>query len=520
MLNKTFLYLKTRPWHWYLAVFITLAAGFLRFYRIPETVMFLGDQGRDALLVAQMFKELDPVFIGPVTSVGNMYLGPFYYYFMLPFLWISYPSPLGPVYAVAFFSTITVFLTYHLGKKIFSPLTGLLASFFLAFSAEAIDISRFSWNPNLAPFFSLLMIYFSWKAFKKPKNWIIVTLLFSLIIQLHYLALLTGITIGLLWLYSLIIGSRKQKTKIKKSFIQKNIKIIVISFFIFLLSLTPQILFDLKHGGLIIGAFQKMFSQEQIFTDKKASSTTETVTRFMQNFQSRANHFLVRVPMGKLANNYETILLLSISLLLAFNLYWTHSKKQKKLFLANIIILAFLIIGAIGTTLYQNQLYNHYIAYLFPVIAFAYSLALITLLKVNKKLFTPFIMLFIIWFFINNAQRFPLKPNYLYQKTQQSSQQIYDHLKDNELYDIVLLSETKDLYGQSYRWFLSTTDRPPIVKEKNQQAETLIIIDEEKNIEDVTQLDIYEIIIFPEKNIDEKIFNKDLPNIYILRKSL
>ncbi len=518
-LNRLCDYLKTRPWHWWLAILVTLVAGFLRFYRIPETVMFLGDQGRDALLVARMFREYNPVFIGPVTSVGNMYLGPFYYYFMLPFLWLSYPSPLGPAYAVAFFSTITIFLTYLLGKKIFSPITGLLASFFLAFSAEAIDISRFSWNPNLAPLFSLLMIYFSWKAFKKPRNWIVVALLFGMIIQLHYLALLTGATVGLLWLYYLIVEFKK-KTKInKKEFLQNNLKICAISLFVFLLTLVPQILFDLKHKGLISNAFLKIFSQEQIFTDKKAGSLYETITRFGQNFSSRANHILVRVPLGRLMANHEAILLLSVFLLLFFNLYWTRSKKQYRMFLANLIVLIFLLIGILGTAVYQHDLYNHYIAYLYPVTAFVYALALGRLLKINKRLFTPVVVLFIVWFFISNAQRWPLKPNYLYQRTQHTAEQIYNYLADGERYDIVLLSETNDLYGQSYRWFLSTTDRPPIVKEKQQSPETLVIIDEEKKVEDVTALDIYEIVVFPEKNIDLTLNNQDLPNIYFLRSA-
>ncbi len=123
------------------------------------------------------------------------------------------------------------------------------------------------------------------------------------------------------------------------------------------------------------------------------------------------------------------------------------------------------------------------------------------------------------WFFISNAQRWPLKPNYLYQRTQQSSQQIYNYLVDGERYDIVLLSETKDLYGQSYRWFLSTTDRPPILKENAQTPETLVIIDEEKHAKDVTNLDIYEIIVFAGKNVDVKVLNQDLPDFYILRKA-
>jgi len=67
-----------------LLVVILLIASFLRLYNLPHNMMFLGDQGRDAIIVKNIFTKFDPVFIGPVTSVGNMYLGPLYYYFVVP----------------------------------------------------------------------------------------------------------------------------------------------------------------------------------------------------------------------------------------------------------------------------------------------------------------------------------------------------------------------------------------------------------------------------------------------------
>ena len=283
--QKLFLWLKNRSWHWYAAVAITLVAGFLRLYRIPQTVMFQGDQGRDALIVSQIFKEFDPVFIGPVTSVGNMYLGPLYYYFMLPFLWLSYPSALGPVYAVAVLSTAAVFLIYLLGKKMFNYKVGLLASFFLGFSAVAIDISRFSWNPNLAPLVSVAMIYFNWKALKKPRYWPIVALCFSILIQLHYLTLLTGISAGLLWLYQLIKRWREHRQ------INKTIKAAAISLVIFLLSLTPLVLFDIKHDGLNFQAFKSLLFKEEAFASQE-QSVAQSLVSIIQETEGRAMHIL------------------------------------------------------------------------------------------------------------------------------------------------------------------------------------------------------------------------------------
>src|SRR4030042_6610505 len=97
-----------------LVIGIILVGAFLRLYRLPETVMFQGDQGRDAIVVKRLIKNADWVLLGPVTSVGNMYLGPFYYYFMAPWLWLTYPNPIGPAYGVALVSILTLPLLYYL----------------------------------------------------------------------------------------------------------------------------------------------------------------------------------------------------------------------------------------------------------------------------------------------------------------------------------------------------------------------------------------------------------------------
>jgi hypothetical protein len=44
-----------------------------------------------------------------------------------------------------------------------------------------------------------------------------------------------------------------------------------------------------------------------------------------------------------------------------------------------------------------------------------------------------------------------------------------------------------------------------------------VVIDEEKKVEDITSLPIYEIMIHAGKKVDEKIKNQELPDIYIIR---
>jgi hypothetical protein len=46
---------------------------------------FLGDEGRDALVLLRLFRNFDIPFLGPTASVGGFFLGPFYYYLIAPF---------------------------------------------------------------------------------------------------------------------------------------------------------------------------------------------------------------------------------------------------------------------------------------------------------------------------------------------------------------------------------------------------------------------------------------------------
>ncbi len=504
-------------WHWYLAIIITLIAAFLRFYRLPSTVMFQGDQGRDALIVSKMFKEKDLVFIGPVTSVGNMYLGPLYYYFMLPFLWLSYPSPLGPVYAVAFFSTVAVVLTYWLGKKMFNPITGLSASLVLALSAIAVRYSRFSWNPNLAPLVSLVMIYLNWKALKRPKYWIGVALCFSILIQLHYLTLLTAGSAGLLWLFQLVLILRQKKTtdtsKLKSNFkaIKPFLKFSLISFLVILLSLSPLFLFDLKHNWLNFRAFLELLSSDQNFTYVEAKSILTRLSSIVREMEGRAMHILFEYNLGQQRITNRFLVLLTFS---GYLLSWLTAKKER-LNHAYLVVFMYLLVGIIGTATYQHTIFNHYIAYLFPVTALVYG---VLLSKAKTNLVAGLIgIIFLVAFLNYNFSMYNLEPNNMMKSIKSTSEKILHNINDEEKYNLVLLSESKDHYGQAYRYFLHTTNKKPVKIGDFDNLETLVIVDEFKQPIQATQSAIYAITVFPSKSIDQKKELENGPNIYYLK---
>src|SRR3989338_7539538 len=111
-----------------LVFFIISFAAFLRLYRIEDYMTFLGDEGRDVLVVYNILHGKFTL-LGPTASVGGFFLGPIYYYFMTPFLWLFNYNPVGPAVMVALFGIATVFLIYKIGEEFFGIRVGLVSAF-------------------------------------------------------------------------------------------------------------------------------------------------------------------------------------------------------------------------------------------------------------------------------------------------------------------------------------------------------------------------------------------------------
>ena len=110
---------KSRIKKEYLILSLILLLGFfLRVYKIRDYIVFLGDEGRDALVVHGILHG-DLTLLGPTSSVGGFFLGPIYYYFMAPFLLLSNYDPVGPAIMVVLFGIATIFLVYQVGREFF-----------------------------------------------------------------------------------------------------------------------------------------------------------------------------------------------------------------------------------------------------------------------------------------------------------------------------------------------------------------------------------------------------------------
>lgn len=324
----------------FLLVLLLLLAAFLRFYRIEDFIVFLGDEGRDVLVVKRMIVDHKWTLLGPTASVGGMFLGPIYYYFMIPFLWLFRFEPVGPAVMVALFGVATVFLVYKTSREFFGSLAGLLAALLYSVSPLAIVYSRSSWNPNVLPFFSLLTVYFLTKALGGKKRFFFLAgACLGVALQLHYLAsFLFFVAAAAVFLFE----PRRMKGWL----------LALGRFGLgFLLTFSPFVLFELRHQF----------------------PNTRSLWRFIlagKEVAFQAGRFLPIIA-NVFFRLFETVvcdhrLFLAIPLLVFVLGGMGWSVKQRKIAKKKAILLLWIGLGCFLFGFYQKPIYDYYLGFLFP----------------------------------------------------------------------------------------------------------------------------------------------------------
>lgn len=490
-------------------IFLLFVGAVLRLWNLPNTMMFLGDQGRDALVVADIFRERDLAFIGPVTSVGNMYLGPAYYYFMLPWLWISYPSPVGPAYAVAILGILTIYVIFKAGKEMLGTRAGLIAATFMTFSWTTVYYSRFSWNPNPEPLVSTLFLWFLYRAWqlKKPWYYVLASLMMAVLLQLHYVTLLFAPVLAGVILLDVLRSTTKKRAL-------RYIVWTAASVGVVLITLIPLLLFDWKHNWLNAKAFYEMFVGSESFGSPEESIISK-ILNILQETHGRSMHlfFELWLPEKRILNTVGVVLSAVAGIVLLLRPLKRHRFSER-------LIIGTLAFSILGLSAYSNSVFDHYILFLLPVVYLFFGQVLSRLSSV--RVLGPVVVVFaLLAFIVQNASQYSFGTSGLnITFIQKTTQDITNILPENSTYALVLLSASRDLYGMNYRYFLSTyPGYRPVAPEYTRDAEYLIVIDEEKLVENPLEQPIYELITFSEGGIIVDTYQLDHgPVVYVLQR--
>ncbi|KKU92457.1 MAG: hypothetical protein UY21_C0001G0080 [Microgenomates group bacterium GW2011_GWA1_48_10] len=422
---------------------ILLLAFLLRTYQLSPYLQFLGDEGRDVLVVKRMIVDHNWTLLGPSASVGGFYIGPLYYYFMIPFLALSKLDPVGPAVMSVIFGIGAVFLAHFFAKRFWSEKVALLCALLVALSPKMVYISRFSWNPNPTPFFALLTILFVYLSTKR--NRVLMSLLCGISLgimqELHYTNLIFGPIVGLSVL--LLFPLRLAIT---------NLALIFVGF---LLGNSPYLLFEIRHG------FPNIHSVLEFTTRGSGAVISPRSLNFLWLF----NDILRRVFETVFAFSGQALDLFYYTSLAGFT-FWAVKAARRKLSRPRVIILAsWIFIGVLGIGSYRGQLLDHYFGFLFPI-PFLMLAAAVGSVIFRKALILPvaIALAILVALEINNLY-FWQPPNNLVKQTQEIAR-IVLRMAQERPYNFALL--TLGNSDHAYRYFLEIWGKPPVVIENPQ----------------------------------------------------
>jgi 4-amino-4-deoxy-L-arabinose transferase-like glycosyltransferase len=488
--NYYLLSTNTRDWiqknrlEFIVLVAILLIGTFMRLYRIDEYMTFLGDEGRDVIVVRRLLVDFDPILVGPGTSIGDMYLGPLYYYMMAPALLLANYSPVGPAVMIALLGVVTVFFVWYIGREWFGKIAAPISAFLYAIAPVVIIYSRSSWNPNIMPFFALLTIYSLWRIWQRRQyKWLIVTgVAMAFVLQSHYLGLLLIPTIGVFWGLTLIgvirgIGDVRDNNRLSTIYqllSTKFFRLSLIAFLLFAFLMSPLFLFDARHGWRNYESMRRFFTQRQTTVSArpwtalpKLGEIADEVTTNLVVGKAELIGDLVAIPL---------MLLSTAILMFVYIKSRSRESTQEKIWLkALFLVLVWMAVAFVGLGVYKQEIYDHYYGFFFAAPFLLLGGITEATLQYSKRIsFLGFLLVGIFLYVLisANLHKNPLKypPNRQLQRTIEVANKMVEEAGDKK-FNIAVIAERN--YEGAYQYFLEKENANFVMIDPQRADETI-----------------------------------------------
>lgn len=234
-----------------LLILIIGLAVFLRFNHLNDIYVFNLDEEYQATYAWTLVQDPHPIWIGLVAAALEFYIGPYVVYLTAILLGFSQGDPIITAYFAAFLGVITTAIFFFVGKKVFNLTTAVVASLLYATLPLFVFFDQKYWNPMFGPVVTLLFLLTLVLVRKLKWWWVLFAGLAGVIFETHLppapLLLVGG------WYF------------IKGKY-WKDIKLVSLCVFVFLLFYWPLIVFDLNHNFSNLKVFTRLFGHSQSIT--------------------------------------------------------------------------------------------------------------------------------------------------------------------------------------------------------------------------------------------------------------
>lgn len=360
-----------KTWHYFLlAIIIVIGAWFRMGGIITNSFPFTYDVGRDMLEVSRIVYGHKLTLIGPTTGLTGLFYGPWWYYILsIPFL-ISGGNPQFVAFFIVFTGILTILFMYYLGKKIEGKSLGLILAFFCSFSPAMVGISSQIWNPNLIPFFVVLVLLLINKIFlinkSNNKYFLALGLLLGLILDLEVVfgaVFIIGVLLSIVILFW---------NKIKL----RSYLYILLGFLFVVL---PRFLFEIRHNFIMTRSVIENFNKQP-----SANNNFFNYDHIIDVLKTLKNLFDATFTGQNAILGFVIILFLLAGLSVYKNI---DQKKQFYLKFSSIILLTFFIV----LSFFSGAIWSHYLVGI-PILYILIASLMISIIRKKIKISVPIII--------------------------------------------------------------------------------------------------------------------------------
>lgn len=188
---------------------VGLVASWLRLYQIGQTQPLTLDIARDLIIMKQIASEGRLPLVGPTTSIGEIPIGPGYYYLMAPWLKIANFDPVVLPYAMALMNSLGIMLLFFITRSLLNQKVALIAMIGYGLSWGVVYEARLGWNPSLIPMVSMIFFYLLAKIYVSGRDKLIVPAWILIVVGWQFHATAVVALIPLLF----VIGNRLKYSK-------------------------------------------------------------------------------------------------------------------------------------------------------------------------------------------------------------------------------------------------------------------------------------------------------------------
>ena len=348
-------YFKKHP-HYLILILILLIGLFFRTYQIVERFQFAHDDDLYSWIVKDIVLDHHLRLIGQLTSAPGIFIGPLYYYLLIPFFLLTNMDPIGATIPITIVGILTIVSYYLVFSKLFNKKVGLIASFLYAVLLTNINFDR-----RVVPS-TLTNLWVVWYFY---------TIL--MIARGKFLVLpALGVLIGLIW--HIHIALIPTISAIPMAFMVSkklpNVKQLLLFLLSLFISSLPLIAFELRHG------FSQTFSLINNFSSEHGggaglSKLFNVLNMITKNINSL---FLSPQSLPMPLKPAFVILLFSSTLIVAF-----FNKLISKI---ELMPLFFWILSVIGFFTISSSLISEYYFYSIEIIFMTFvSLTLYIIFK-------------------------------------------------------------------------------------------------------------------------------------------